>query len=98
MSRPLLEFLRPAANKQTGTQLGSFILICKLNELKLEGGQGGCDYTVLSMQNPSLQQNQSSKPKYWSTDRWPNLSNTEEIKLRLQLSHNTTGTKKTSAG
>lgn len=32
MARALPEILRPAASKQTGTQLGSFILICKLNE------------------------------------------------------------------
>lgn len=56
MSRPLLESLRPAANKQTGTQLYSFILICKLNELNLEEGQGGFNYTVLSRQNLYLQQ------------------------------------------
>lgn len=38
MSRPLLEILRPAANKETGIQLVSFILISKLNELELEEG------------------------------------------------------------
>lgn len=98
MSRPLLKSLRPAANKQTGTQLDSCILICKLNELNLEEGQGSFNYTVLSRQNPSLQQNQSLKPKYCSTDRQPYLSNAEEIKLSLQQSYNTTVSKKTSAG
>lgn len=42
--------------------------------------------------------NQSLKPKYCSTDRQPYLSNAEEIKLSLQQSYNTRGSKKASAG
>lgn len=42
--------------------------------------------------------NQSLKPKYFSTDRQPYLSNSEEIKLSLQQSYNTRGYKKASAG